>query len=165
MNARKITATVIHTAFENAPRVVATVEIPDEITDVREAAEYAYRWTNNIEGSWSLGEKLVEFGVAAWTKDNEDYNKNVTVVPSEDDSESEYGQRSTSMGDIVEITITKHGFSRTTLLEVAMVGFKLIDKSEQLKKTLADFWFKKVLDFDNPQLDFETKYSFRHYND
>ena len=87
MNGRKITATVIHTAFENAPRVVATIEIPDEMAAARETgfsavAEYCYRWTNNIEGSWSLGEQ-----------DNSDYNENVT---SEDDSESEYGQRSTS---------------------------------------------------------------------
>ena len=36
---------------------VAEVQIPDELSDydkTSEALEYAYRWTNNIEGSWSI---------------------------------------------------------------------------------------------------------------
>ena len=46
---------VIHTAFEETPRTVAFVDVPDDMP-VMTALEYAYKRTNNIEGSWSKGE-------------------------------------------------------------------------------------------------------------
>ena len=44
---------VIHTAFEESPRTVAFVNIPEDARSTDEALEYAYRWTNNVMGSWS----------------------------------------------------------------------------------------------------------------
>ena len=46
--------TVIHKAMrDETPTAVALVNVPTEITDMEDALEYAYRWTNNIGGSWS----------------------------------------------------------------------------------------------------------------
>ena len=50
---------VIHTAFEDSPRTVAFVDVP-EGTETNEALEYAYRWTNNVMGAWSRKEEVVE---------------------------------------------------------------------------------------------------------
>ena len=47
---------VIHTAFEDTPNTVAFVEVPDG-TDHEDAMSYAYRWTNNVMGSWSIKEE------------------------------------------------------------------------------------------------------------
>jgi hypothetical protein len=94
--------TVVHTAFEDAPRIVATVEAPH--AKVEEALEYAYRWTNNVMGSWSRDD----------LEDNGDYNPNVTrVAPLHEDG---MGLRSTSMGDMMHVD----GRS----FEVAMMGFQ-----------------------------------------
>ena len=47
--------TVIHKAMrDETPTAVALVNVPTEITDMEDALEYAYRWTNNIGGSWSM---------------------------------------------------------------------------------------------------------------
>jgi hypothetical protein len=43
---------------------VATVTSPD--AEVWEALEYAYRWTNNIDGSWSIKERTFEGGHEKW---------------------------------------------------------------------------------------------------
>ena len=51
---------VIHSAFEDTPRTVAFVEVGERTGN--EALEYAYRWTNNVEGSWSLGVREFEDG-------------------------------------------------------------------------------------------------------
>tara|TARA_B100000035_G_C20982326_1_gene546045 strand:- start:152 stop:454 length:303 start_codon:yes stop_codon:yes gene_type:complete len=94
--------TVVHTAFEDAPRIVAEVEAPH--AKVEEALEYAYRWTNNVMGSWSRDD----------LEDNGDYNPNVTrVAPLHEDG---MGLRSTSMGDMMHVD----GRS----FEVAMMGFQ-----------------------------------------
>ena len=94
--------TVVHTAFEDAPRIVAEVNAPQ--SKVEEALEYAYRWTNNVMGSWSRDD----------LEDNGDYNPNVTrVAPLHKDG---MGLRSTSMGDMMHV----NGRS----FEVAMMGFK-----------------------------------------
>ena len=94
--------TVVHTAFEDAPRIVAEVNAP--LSKVEEALEYAYRWTNNVMGSWSRDD----------LEDNGDYNPNVTrVAPLHKDG---MGLRSTSMGDMMHV----NGRS----FEVAMMGFQ-----------------------------------------
>jgi len=94
--------TVVHTAFEDAPRIVAEVEAPH--AKVEEALEYAYRWTNNVMGSWSRDD----------LEDNGDYNPNVTrVAPLHEDG---MGLRSTSTGDMMHVD----GRS----FEVAMMGFQ-----------------------------------------
>ena len=51
---------VIHTAFEDSPRTVAFVNTPYATHE--EALEYAYRWTNNVMGSWSRKERKFDNG-------------------------------------------------------------------------------------------------------
>ena len=106
---------VIHTAFEDTPRTVAMVEVGERTGT--EALEYAYRWTNNVEGSWSLGVREFEDG-----ESNGDYNPAVTVVgPMHvDENGKTWGLRSTSVGD--------HMLMGTEKYVVASVGFdKLSD--------------------------------------
>jgi hypothetical protein len=82
--------TVIHKAFEDAPITVAEVETT--LNDVDEALEYAFRWTNNVMGSWSRPEKTFSNG-----ETNGDYNPFVTrIAPLH---EGGMGLRSTSVGD------------------------------------------------------------------
>lgn len=58
---------------------------------VEEALEYAYRYTNNVMGSWSIKEEYFDNG-----EQNGDYNADVTVLYTRPDS---MGQRSSMMGD------------------------------------------------------------------
>ena len=99
---------VIHTAFEDKPRTVAFVEVGERTGN--EALEYAYRWTNNVMGSWSRPEKTFSNG-----EKNGDYNPFVTTLAPLRDG---MGLRSTSMGDemIVEGKTYK----------VAMMGFEAV---------------------------------------
>lgn len=65
---------------------VANVRVDEDMT-VNKALEYAYRWTNNINGSWSRED----------IEDNADYNENVEVVkPLREDG---LGHRSTMIND------------------------------------------------------------------
>ena len=98
--------TVIHKAFEDTPVTVAEVETTH--TDVMEALEYAYRWTNNVMGSWSRPEKTFENG-----ETNGDYNPFVTTLAP---LHNGMGLRSTSMGD--EMIVNGKTF------KVAMFGFE-----------------------------------------
>lgn len=100
---------VIHTAFEDSPRTVAFVDVPDG-TETNEALEYAYRWTNNVMGSWSRKEEVFEDG-----ETNGDFNPNVTVMAP---LENGMGLRSTSMNDQMLIGNKKY--------KVAMLGFEEI---------------------------------------
>ena len=93
--------TVIHTAFEDTPQVVAEVEAPHSVTE--EALEFAYRWTQNIMDSWSL-------------KMPADGNDDVTVMGDISDG---YGLRSTSVGDQVLVGTEKY--------VVAPMGFTTLD--------------------------------------
>ena len=94
---------VIHTAFEGKPSTVAFVEIPDDAESTIDKLEYAYKWTNNIHGSWSL-------------KIGNDANPNVTVVGDISDG---YGLRSTSVGDQMLLGTEKY--------VVAPMGFETLD--------------------------------------
>ena len=94
---------VIHTAFEESPRTVAFVNIPEDVQSTDDALEYAYRWTNNVMGSWSRTD----------IEDNGDYNPNVTLIASL--GKGGMGLRSTSMGDQMLIgnkkyTVAAFGF-------------------------------------------------------
>ena len=89
---------------------VAKVEVPDSMT-VEAAMNYAFRWTNNIDGSWSQGEFL-NFC------DNPDFNENVTrLCPLPEYGGRKYGVRSTSVFDRMEINgceweVASFGFER-----------------------------------------------------
>ena len=104
---------VIHKAFEDTPRTVAFVDVADDMK-VEEALEYAYRWTNNVMGSWSIKEEYFEGG-----EKNGDYNPNVTVMaPLKEVDGQTYGLRSTSMNDQMLLGTRKY--------KVAMMGFEEI---------------------------------------
>ena len=106
---------VIHTAFEETPRTVAFVNVPDDMP-VMSALEYAYKRTNNIEGSWSKGETFEWEGK---TYVNPDYSEDVTVMaPLPVTDGKEYGLRSTSVGDQMLYGTVKY--------KVAPMGFKAI---------------------------------------
>lgn len=80
---------------------VALVDVTDFSNhSVEEQLEYAFRYTNNVMGSWSK-------------KIGADANDDVTVLVEREDG---YGLRSTSMGDRMEIDGVEY--------RVAMVGFK-----------------------------------------
>lgn len=76
-----------------------------DIDDVNAALEYAYRWTNNIEGSWSRRD----------IPNNSDANPNVVCL---EDREDGLGQRSTSIFDRMLLDGKTY--------EVRMSGFKEI---------------------------------------
>lgn len=104
---------VIHAAFEETPHTVAFVDVPDLPSDT-EKLEYAYRWTNNVMGSWSIKEEYFEDG-----EKNGDYNPNVTVMaPLKEVDGQTYGLRSTSMNDQMLLGTKKY--------KVAMMGFEEI---------------------------------------
>ena len=90
--------TVVHKAFEDTPQVVAEVEAPHSV--VEEALEYAYRWTNNVMGSWSIKKQNFEDG-----EPNGDFNPNVKVVADlhVDESGEAWGLRSTSVRDMMHV--------------------------------------------------------------
>jgi len=86
---------VIHCAFEDTPQTVAYVNVGGLKSDpsdgesyINEALDYAYRWTQNIQDSWSF-------------KMEEDGNDDVEVVGEfyVDKDGKKWGHRSTSMGD------------------------------------------------------------------
>ena len=79
------TVTVIHKAFEDKPTTVAFVEVPNDPLDkVFDKLNFAYRWTQNINGSWAL-------------KMGGDGNPRVSVIG--DTKGDTLGIRSTSVGD------------------------------------------------------------------
>lgn len=80
---------------------VALVDVTDFSNHgINEMLEYAYRYTNNLMGSWSK-------------KIGEDANDDVEVLIEREDG---LGLRSTSMGDRMELNGVEY--------RVAMVGFK-----------------------------------------
>ena len=89
---------VFHTAFEETPVHIATVDAPHAKHE--EACEYADRWTQNIADSWSHPSGV------------EDKNPHVEVVKPVET----YGHRSSAMGDYFE--------ADGTLYKCAAVGFK-----------------------------------------
>lgn len=77
---------------------VAEVEAP-EGQGGHDALEYAYRWTNNIAGSWSLGKTHYDDG-----SENGDYNPNVKVLlPNPVYNGRVFGQRSSMVGDVFAV--------------------------------------------------------------
>ena len=100
---------VFHTAFEGKAKHVASVDVRHCSTD-DEALEYAYRWTQNIEDSWSKKGEL-------------DGNDKVGVIYGDYDSSvpaDKPGHRSTSCSD--------HMICRGQVYKVEPVGFKPVTK-------------------------------------
>ena len=102
---------VIHAAFGDTPHTVAFVDA-DPSMSLSEKLEYAYRWTNNVMGSWSIKKKVFDNG-----EPNGDFNPNVTVMkPTE---EGGMGLRSTSVGDQMLVGNKKY--------VVASFGFETLE--------------------------------------
>ena len=112
-----VIVTVVHTAFEDEPSIVARVTC--EGMDTEEALEYAYRWTNNIDGSWSKGETM---WVQETSRDefNPDYNADVERLGDFPDAgRGLLGIRSTSPHDLMVVG--------SRIFTVASFGFEEID--------------------------------------
>ena len=105
--------TVVHKAFEDTPYVAAEVEYTGD--SVESGLEYAYRWTNNVQGSWSRSD----------IEGNGDANDDVEVINPP--APGEYGYRSTSVGDYMKVD--------GTLYRVAMMGFEPA-QSIQVRKSI-----------------------------
>ena len=113
---------VIHKAFEEVPVKVATVVIPDELQgNIEEALQYAYRWTQNVNGSWS--NPFIENSVGL----NPDWNGNVIVIEPlwVDEDGGKIGHRSTMPKDEMRVTID--GLPATKPYQVMGVGFKKVE--------------------------------------
>lgn len=82
-----------------------------DIDDINEALEYAYRWTNNVMGSWSIQEEVIN------GYENGDLNHWVTVLVKREDG---MGLRSSMMGDRFEVDGVDY--------RVALAGFKEVEK-------------------------------------
>ena len=95
---------VIHTVFEDAPTTVALIEVGDMTEN--EALNYAFRATQNIDGSWSRG---VTFEHAGVEYDNPDFDQNVKVMAALPVSKMGYtmGHRSTMVGDQILVGTKK----------------------------------------------------------
>ena len=112
---------VVHAAFEDVAKIVAIVDIPVEIEDDTEALEYAYRWTQNLHGSWSRGAEVEG-------EKNHDFNwrvKRLGDLPTH--LGEEIGMRSTSVRDYMSV-VTKMGEVRR--YRVAGVGFDRVTDAE-----------------------------------
>ena len=102
--------TVIHTAYEDGPKAVATVDVGPSLSGMG-ALEYAFRATTNWGNIWSAGP------LHANGEENTDYNPDVTVlvdVEGEDEM-----LRSTSIGDEMlyegkRYRVKKYGFGLVT---------------------------------------------------
>jgi len=99
---------VIHQAFEEVPYEAARVEAVGNSVD--ECLEYAYRYTQNLAGSWSIKDG------------NADNCAGVTVLKDlyVDDKGKTWGHRSTSVNDIMQIEGTDVQY------RVAGMGFERV---------------------------------------
>ena len=119
---------VVHAAFEDVPKIVALVDIPDDIladTTDSEALEYAYRWTQNVEGSWSRSQHIMVSGIE---HNNPDFNWRVKCLAELPVHRGEvYGLRSTSVGDYMSV-VTQFGELRR--YKVAFRGFDPVSDAD-----------------------------------
>ena len=103
------------TGFNGSMTRVAIVEAPTD--DVTEALSYAYRWTNNVMGSWSLKDEI---------EDNRDSNDNVEFVGGFTFYNGQkFGARSTSVGDIMYVDN-----GNSDCYEVMPIGFRCVSVEE-----------------------------------
>ena len=111
---------VLHRAFGD-DYAAAKVSAPAEL-DAIDALDYAFRWTNNVAGSWSRRD----------IEDNGDFNPNVEVVEPLD--ESGMGHRSTSTGDLMQVIDDERAPEALAgrIFEVSSFGFKDVNTGEPL---------------------------------
>jgi len=107
---KNFTITVIHAAFlEDGETPTAVAKVFTEDMDLFQATEFAYRYTNNVDGSWSM-------------KIGSDANDNVQVIaPLILHEGKQYGLRSTSVGDVM---LVDDGEGFQEYFKVAGFGFE-----------------------------------------
>ena len=107
---KNFTITVIHAAFlEDGETPTAVAKVFTEDMDLFQATEFAYRYTNNVDGSWSM-------------KIGSDANDNVQVIaPLILHEGKQYGLRSTSVGDVM---LVDDGEGFQDYFRVAGFGFE-----------------------------------------
>ena len=112
---------------------VAEVQIPVEISayeTINDALEYAYRWTNNIEGYWSNEFSIITIADGS-SIINGDFNKDVTALDRREDG---LGLRSTMAFDRFIVDAQRHDGEilpeRRRVFECAFVGFKELQVEE-----------------------------------
>lgn len=109
---------VRHSAFELKDKMVASVEAPYN-GNIEDSLEYAYVATQNVFGSWSMGEYLD--GIK-----NEDYNPNIILLEELEEYQGKpCGFRSTSVGDFMYVKNPSTGNLETW--KVMGCGFNQID--------------------------------------
>jgi len=97
MNEVKVYHSAMFCRPDSGFSLVAKVAVPED-KDPMDCLEYAFRWTNNVKGSWSKEEVISymdEYGDNV-EETNGDYNKDVTAYGLRDDG---LGTRSTSVED------------------------------------------------------------------
>ena len=107
---KNFTITVIHAAFlDKGETPTAVAKVFTEDMDLFQATEFAYRYTNNVDGSWSM-------------KIGSDANDNVQVIaPLILHEGKQYGLRSTSVGDVL---LVDDGEGFQDYFKVAGFGFE-----------------------------------------
>jgi len=107
---KNFTITVIHAAFlEDGETPTAVAKVFTEDMDLFQATEFAYRYTNNVDGSWSM-------------KIGSDANDCVQVIaPLILHEGKQYGLRSTSVGDVM---LVDDGEGFQEYFRVAGFGFE-----------------------------------------
>ena len=103
----------------------------DRFINDMNAMEYAYRWTNNVMGSWSNKDEVVfENG-----EQNRDLNQSVTVLKGLkfNDEGRLMGHRSTSVGDVMHVQYVD---GSTAWFMVAPFGFKFVNEGDLLNDKL-----------------------------
>jgi len=101
---------------------VATVDVPTYLreanqSEIEYALEYAYRYTQNIGGSWSM-ERMLDYKGQLY--ENPDFNPRVTVVkPLDGENGKKWGHRSSMVGDRM--------IGNNHMFEVDSIGFKLVE--------------------------------------
>ena len=87
--------------------------------DINIGLDYAYRWTNNLDGSWSQGEDISYDGLLY---DNPDFNPNVKVLaPLPTHLGRTYGHRSSMVGDMMVVDGVGY--------KVASFGFEKVENA------------------------------------
>lgn len=101
--------------------LVAVVEA--ENAEIEDALEYAWRWTNNVDGSWSRGEFIETHDRRDPIERNRDFNEKVHVVaPLPEHLGRTYGIRSSMVHDVYVVVGEPNA-----AYEVAVMGFEKVD--------------------------------------
>jgi len=105
---------------------VAIVDVPNELHgDTIKCLSYAFRWTNNVDGSWSKP-RTFQLSNGEFIHDNGDYNERCNFIAEA--HPQGYGERSTSVGDLMTIRLD----DGTATFEVMPNGFRRLHHFDEV---------------------------------